>query len=79
MNEVNIKKYRKLLAEIQAFCSDKKKEANCSECRTDNQNGVVQGKHAAYNEVLKLLHSMIRHAEYDWSYVKCRDERRDDF
>ena len=75
MRDVNIVKYRKLLAQIQDECSHQKQLLYTDKrCNTDHQRGVIQGKHAAYNDVIKMVHDMIWHAESDWNYMHCRDE-----
>ena len=77
--DVNVTKYRKLLYSIQEYCKQRKESANLTAYikkspLTDFERGVIQGNHAAYNDILKTVHDMIRHAESDWNYMYCRNE-----
>lgn len=45
---------------------------------TDFERGYIEGKHSAFNDVLRELHSMIVQAEYDWNRTHCREERYGD-
>ena len=71
--DINITKYRKLLQQLQSYCSDAKDKLTF-QGRTDHQRGHVDGRHAAYNDVLRKLDEMIEYAETDWEHVYCREE-----
>ena len=79
MRDINVTKYRKLLYNIQYFCSHAKwllyKDFGNQGGMTDFQRGFINGKHAAYNEVLRELDECNRDAEHDWNNVTCREER----
>jgi len=77
MRSINIKKYRKLLYNLQYFCSRSKRLMNFGHCKTDYERGFVNGKHAAYNDVLREIAKMVRDADYDWDSVHCREEKKD--
>lgn len=79
MRDINVTKYRKLLYNIQYFCSRAKwllyKDFGNQGGMTDFQRGFINGKHAAYNEVLRKLEESVRFADYDWNGVSCREEK----
>lgn len=77
MRDINIVKHRKLLDEIQQFCSCAKQKTNFMHRTTDYERGFVAGKHAAYNDVLRELHQRMRHADYYWNGTHCREEKCD--
>lgn len=79
MRNINVVKYRKLLYELQFFCRQKKgylyKDFVFPKKRlTDFERGYIDGKHAAYNDVLRKVNDMSNSAEYDWASVHCREE-----
>lgn len=77
MRDINVTKYRKLLYNIQYFCSHAKWTLSrnyYSKRLTDFERGVIQGKHTAYKEVLKELNKAIEYADIDWEHVHCREE-----
>lgn len=80
MRDINVTKYRKLLYNIQHFCSHAKsllyKDFGSQGGMTNFQRGYINGKHAAYNEVLRELDSLVRGAEYDWNGTSCREEAK---
>lgn len=83
MRNIPIVKYRKLLETLQRFCREQKSHLYCDMIRpkktpTEFERGVIDGKHAAYNSVMKELHAMIEYAETDWDYTSCREETKDD-
>ena len=85
-----LKKYRKLLGKLQFFCSHSKK--NMSEWRYNDrtrrneymyltpdrfERGYLVGRHAAFNDVLREIHSMIETSESDWIWnVKSREDKK---
>lgn len=79
MRNINVTKYRKLLYKLQFFCKQQKfllsKDFFKQRSGTDYENGFFNGKHAAYNEVLRELEQSVQCAEYDWRSVDCREER----
>lgn len=79
MRDINVTKYRKLLYDIQYFCSRAKwslyKDFGNQGGMTDFQRGFINGKHAAYNEVLRKLEESVRYADYDWNRVSFREEK----
>lgn len=80
VRDVNIVKYRKLLYKLQFFCKQKKsylyKDFIFPKKRlTDFERGYINGKHAAYNDVLRKVDKMSQYAECDWESVHCREER----
>lgn len=82
MRDANIVKYRKLLYNIQYFCSHEKwilSRTRYNKRLTDFERGNIQGKHAAYNEVLRELHKAVEHADFDWEDMYCREEKVDDY
>ncbi len=79
MRDINVVKYRKLLYNLQFFCKQKKRYlykdfAGKGHLLTDFERGYIDGKHAAYNDVLREVHDMSNSAEYDWQSVHCREE-----
>lgn len=78
MRDINVTKYRKLLYKFQLFCKQQKfllsedffKQRSC----TDYENGFFNGKHAAYNKVLRELENLVRYADDNWRSVHCREE-----
>ena len=77
--DINVTKYRKLLYSIQECCKQRKESTNLiaytkKSPLTDFERGVIQGKHSAYNNVIKILHEMIECAYYYWENTKCREE-----
>ena len=77
MRDVNVTKYRKLLYNLQYFCSHSKRLMTFQHCKTDYERGFVVGKHAAYNDVLREIAKMVRDANYDWDSMCCREEKKD--
>lgn len=81
MRDINVVKYRKLLYDIQFFCSRAKrllhKDFGNKGGMTDFQRGFINGKHSAYNEVLRKLDRSVRFADHDWYSVSCREEKND--
>lgn len=80
MRNTSIVKYRKLLQSLQEFCREQKSHLYCDMIRpkktlTQFERGRLDGQHAAYNKVIKELHSMIEFAETDWNNMSCRDEK----
>lgn len=78
MRDINIVKYRKLLYNIQYFCSHSKwtlSRTRYNKRLTDFERGIIQGKHAAYNEVLRELNKAVEYADIDWEHVHCREEK----
>lgn len=88
MRDINIAKCRKILGYLQNSCSIQKNQlyqfyhedehgnshgANL----TDFERGIVAGKHAAYNHVIKEIHYMIKNADKIWNTTTCREERRE--
>ena len=73
MRDINVTKYRKLLQQLQTYCSEAKNNLTF-QGRTDHQRGYVDGRHAAYNDVLREIDQMIRWAEIDWKNTHCREE-----
>ena len=76
MRDINVTKYRKLLQQLQYFCSSAKWTMS-REHRgggTDFERGFEAGKHAAYNEVLRKLSQAIDYADLDWTHTHCREE-----
>lgn len=44
---------------------------------TDFERGYLVGRHAAFNDVLREIHSMIQTSEYDWIWnIKSREDSR---
>ena len=41
---------------------------------TDYENGYLNGRHSAFNDVLRSLEIMIRDANDDWNNTHCREE-----
>jgi hypothetical protein len=77
MRSIEVVKYRKLLQELQQFCSEEKHKLSHSEWPkqpTDFERGTAQGKHSAFNKILKELHKMIDYADVDWEHTQCRDD-----
>ena len=82
IEDICVKKYRKLLYNLQYFCSSAKWTLNKDFCfkgrikkgYTDFERGFITGRHAAYNEVLRELHKMVEYADIDWNHVHCREE-----
>ena len=76
---VNVVKYRKLLHNIQYFCTHAKwqlsREHRKNKGLTDFERGFISGKHAAYRDVLRKLEKMKVNAEFDWVHTQCREER----
>lgn len=82
MRDSSVVKYRKLLSNIQDFCSCAKRNLNFAwydKRLTDFERGVIQGKHAAYNDILKKINKMIEFADVDWEQTKCREEIKNIF
>lgn len=82
MRDANIVKYRKLLYNIQYFCSHEKwilSRTRYNKRLTDFERGIIQGKHAAYNEVLRELHKAVEYADIDWEHMHCREEKVENF
>ena len=82
MRNINVVKYRKLLYKLQFFCRQKKgylyKDFAFPKKRlTDFERGYIDGKHAAYNDVLRKVQRMHELAEYDWDDVYCREEKNE--
>ena len=75
---INVTKYRRLLYDIQYFCANKKwhlsKDFWNQGGLTDFQRGFINGKHAAYNDVLRRLEKEVRYADINWENVHCREE-----
>lgn len=77
MRDINITKYRKLLANIQMFCRENKTvlyRFKPDKKLTDYERGRIAGEHRAYNNVMKHVNNHINTAEYDWNSMRCRDE-----
>ena len=92
MRDINVVKYRKLLYNLQFFCSCSKKELYKlldkkvlqitlsgqkkykTKKLTDFERGYIDGKHSAYNEVLRELQKMVEYADFDWEHIHCREE-----
>ena len=76
MRDINVTKYRKLLYELQYFCKTSKRKIykGWTKNRTDFERGFGEGKHAAYNEVLRELQKMVEYADVDWEHMHCREE-----
>lgn len=77
MRDINVTKYRKLLYIMQHFCSREKwtlSRMSYNKSLTDFERGIIQGKHAAYNKVLRKLDKMVEYADIDWDCVSCREE-----
>lgn len=81
MRNINVVKYRKLLYEIQFFCTNSKLNLwnnfmfSKKRYLTDFERGYFNGQHKAYNEIRKKVGSMIDDAEYDWDNMHCREEQ----
>ena len=93
MRDINVVKYRKLLYNLQQFCSQAKKELYKlydkkvlyitssgqkkykPKTLTDFERGYIDGKHSAYNDVLKELNKMCEYADIDWEHCHCREEK----
>ena len=76
MRDINITKYRKLLEGIVDFCRSSKQEIpneRPKKILTDFERGREDGKHAAYNSVMKHIQSLIQFADSDWKNVCIRD------
>ena len=73
MRDINVTKYRKLLYPLQYFCSNAKRNIKW-DARTDFELGFINGKHAAYNEMLRELHKAVEYADIDWEHIHCREE-----
>ena len=73
MRNINVTKYRKLLYPLQYFSSNAKRNIKW-DARTDFELGFINGKHAAYNEMLRELHKAVEYADIDWEHVHCREE-----
>ena len=77
MRDIEVVKYRKLLYNIVYFCANAKLTLSNTlypKRLTTFERGVIQGKHEAYNEVLKELHKAEWSAEFDWKNTHCREE-----
>lgn len=80
MRDENVVKYRKLLKELQSFCSNEKGKAYSkfmssknNTYPTDYSRGEYAGYHAAINTILKHIGEMEQFAETDWKSVKLRE------
>lgn len=77
MRDINVTKYRKLLYNLQHFCSHEKwllSRTRYNKIYTDFERGIIQGKHSAYNEVLRELNRMVEDADFEWECMYCREE-----
>ena len=82
MRDINVTKYRKLLHRIQYFCTTQKymmsvyftSRRKTTDTLTDYENGYLNGRHSAFNDVLRELEIMIRDANGDWNNTHCREE-----
>jgi hypothetical protein len=75
MRDINVTKYRKLLQQLQYFCSLGKAKDLCE--HSDFERGFAIGRRAAYNEVLRKLSQAIDYADLDWEHTHCREETCD--
>ena len=77
MRDINVTKYRKLLQELQWYCSDLKSliGSGFERQRTDFERGYINGQHAAYKKVLQKLDKAIENADIYWECTRCREER----
>ena len=74
MRDINVTKYRKLLYSLQYFCIKAKRNIKWNP-ETEFELGFINGKRAAYNEMLRKLHEAVKYADIDWKNVHCREEK----